>query len=104
MVSWTGNEVMVEWEIENQSGQAFKASRLYGIFYPGALARDQAGNEGEYFIPSPIKHDLKPGGFLHYETKWLFFTESDIIRVHLSDLYQEGNVFVDISAEFVLWR
>ncbi len=105
VVEWTGNEVSVQWEIENQTGQVFEASRLYAIFYPCARATDQADNEGEYFVPSPFEHDLGPGDSRHYETRWVFFPESALITIRLNDLYQEGSSVVEASTEFsFLWR
>ena len=104
VVSWTGDEAVVEWQIHNQAGQAFAASRLYSIFTPGTYAVDQDGNEGEYFIPGPIKQDLGSGDFRHYETKWLFYPESEVITICLSDIYPEGHSFVDTSAQFTFSR
>ncbi len=104
IASWTGDEVVVEWEIENQTGQTFTASRLYSIFTPGAYATDQDGNEGEFFIPAPIKQNLGSGEFKHYETKWLFYPESQVITVRLSDIYTENHSFIDTSTQFVFSR
>jgi hypothetical protein len=104
VVSWTGDEAVVEWEIENQTGQTFAASRLYSIFTPGAYATDQEGIEGEYFIPAAIKQDLKSGDSRHYETKWLFYPESSVITIRLSDVYPVDHNFVDASAQFVFSR
>ena len=104
VVSWTGNEAVVEWAIENHTGQVFEVSRLYSCFYPGACATDQAGNEGEYFVPSPITQDIGPGDFMHYETRWFFFPESAVITIRLADVYQEGGIFVDTSTEFIISR
>ena len=100
MVTWVGNQVEVQWRIENPSGQSFKASRLYNIFQPGAYATDQAGNEAEYFIPPPITKDLGPGDSLIYKTNLLFYPESTHITIVLPDLWVEGSTFVDISVEF----
>ncbi|HEY49125.1 MAG TPA: hypothetical protein G4O13_03685 [Dehalococcoidia bacterium] len=103
-VSWTGNEVVVEWVIRSNTGKPFDADRLYAIFYPGAYAVDQDGNEGEYFIPPPIIHDIVPGDPRHYETKWLFFPGSELITVRLNDVYLEDHSFVDTSTEFLFSR
>ena len=104
-VEWTGNEASVQWKIENHTGQVFKADRLYAIFYPGACATDQAGNEGEYFVPSPIEQDLRPGDSRHYETKWVFLPESATITIRLDDFYIQGSSLVEASAEFAfLWK
>ncbi|MCJ7522662.1 MAG: hypothetical protein MUP21_10665 [Dehalococcoidia bacterium] len=104
VVSWNGEEMTVEWVIDNQTGEVFKASRLYAIFTPGSLATDQAGNEGEYFIPESFRRDLGPGDIKHYETKWLFYPESTAITIHLSDIYIDGSNYVDASAEFFFYR
>jgi hypothetical protein len=104
IVSWTGDEVVVEWEIENQTGRTFTASRLYSIFTPGAYATDQDGNEGEFFIPTPVKHDLRSGDLKHYETKWLFYPESRVVTIRLSDIYPDNHSFVDTSTQFVFSR
>jgi hypothetical protein len=101
---WTGDEAEVEWSIRNGSGGAFCKNRLYSIFYPGAVATDQDGAEGEYFVPTPIGNDLAKGATLHYQTKWLFPPESRVITVRLADIFQEGSQYVDLSKEFVFWR
>lgn len=104
VVEWTGNEASVQWEIENHEERVFEASRLHAIFYPGARATDQAGNEGEYFVPSPIEQDLRPGDSRHYETRWVFFPESAVITIQLDDFYMQGSSIVEASAEFAfLW-
>jgi len=100
VVEWIGNEASVQWEIENHEEQVFEASRLHAIFYPGARATDQAGNEGEYFVPSPIEQDLRPGDSRHSETRWVFFPESAVITIQLDDLYMQGSSIVEASVEF----
>jgi hypothetical protein len=104
MATWVDNEVEVQWRIENTTGQSFKASRLYSIFQPGAYATDQAGNEGEYFIPLPITKDLEAGKSLIYKTKLLFYPESTRITIRLPDAWAEGSTFIDISVEFSFTR
>jgi hypothetical protein len=98
--TWVNNEVELQWRIENTTAQPFKASRLYNIFYPGMLATDQAGKEAEYFVPATIKNDLETGKWLGYKTRLIFYPESTQITIRLSDVYNEGSIFVDISAEF----
>ena len=100
MATWVGNEVEVQWRIENPTGQSFKASRLYSIFQPGAYATDQTGKEAEYFIPAPITKDLAPGSHLIYKTKLLFYPQSTQINIRLPDTWAEGGNFVDISVDF----
>ena len=100
MATWTGNEVELQWTIENPTAQRFKASRLYSIFQPSLYAIDQAGNEAEYFIPQPIMKDLEAGESLIYRTKLLFYTQSTSIKIRLTDAWSEGSTFVDISKEF----
>jgi hypothetical protein len=104
MATWVGNEVEVQWRIDNPTGQSFKASRLYSIFQPGAYATDQAGNEAEYFIPPRIIKDLEAGESLIYKTKLLFYPESTRITIRLPDAWVEGSTFVDISVEFSFTR
>jgi hypothetical protein len=104
MATWVDNEVEVQWRIENTTGQSFKASRLYSMFQPGAYATDQAGNEAEYFIPSPITKDLEAGKYLIYKTKLLFYPESTQITIRLPDAWVEGSTFTDISVEFSFTR
>ena len=104
MTTWVGNEVEVQWRIENPTGQSFKASRLYSIFQPGAYATDQAGNEAEYFIPPRIIKDLETGDSLTYKTKLLFYPQSTRITIRLPDAWVEGSTFVDISVEFSFTR
>jgi hypothetical protein len=104
MATWVGNEVEVQWRIDNPTGQSFKASRLYSIFQPGAYATDQAGNEAEYFIPPRIIKDLEAGESLTYKTKLLFYPESIRITIRLPDAWVEGSTFVDISVEFSFAR
>lgn len=103
-VHWTGNEVMAEWVIENKTGQTVDRSRLNTIFTLGIMAVDQAGNEGEYFIPEPFKRNLNQGDIKSYETKWIVYPESEVIAVRLHDLYTDGHEFVDADAEFVFTR
>jgi len=104
MATWVGNEVEVQWRIENTTGQSFKASHLYSIFQPGAYATDQAGNEAEYFIPPRIIKDLEPNDPLIYKTKLLFYPESTRITIRLPDAWVEGSTFTDISVEFSFAR
>ena len=104
MTTWVGNEVEVQWRIENPTAQSFKASRLYSIFQPGAYATDQAGNEAEYFIPLPITKDLEAGKSLIYKTKLLFYPESTRITIQLPDVWAEGSTFIDISVKFSFAR
>ena len=104
MATWVGNEVELQWRIENTTGQSFKASRLYTIFQPGAYATDQAGNEAEYFIPPRIIKDLEAGQSLTYKIKLLFYPESTRITIRLPDAWVEGNTFTDISVEFSFAR
>jgi hypothetical protein len=104
MATWVGNEVEVQWRIENTTGQSFKASRLYTIFQPGAYATDQAGNEAEYFIPPRIIKDLEASESLTYKTKLLFYPESTRITIRLPDAWVEGSTFTDISVEFSFAR
>jgi len=104
MATWVGNEVEVQWRIENPTGQSFKASRLYSIFQPGAYATDQAGNEAEYFMPPRITKDLELGDPLIYKTSLLFYPESTRITIRLPDVWAEGSTFVDISVEFSFTR
>jgi hypothetical protein len=104
VASWTGDEVEVEWNVQNTSGGGFRGDRLYSIFYPGAVATDQNGAEGEYFVPTPIENDLAKGATLHYKTKWLFRPESAVISVRLADIFQEGSHYVDLDEEFIFWR
>ncbi len=100
MTTWVGNEVEVQWRIENTTGQSFKAARLYNIFQPGAYAIDQDGNEAEYFIPPPITKDLAPGSYMIYKTQLLFYPQSTRITIRLTDAWVEGSNFVDISVDF----
>jgi hypothetical protein len=100
MVTWVGNEVEVQWRIDNPTTQSFEASRLYSIFQPGAYATDQAGKEAEYFIPPPIIKDLEAGKSLTYKTNLLFYSESTRITIRLPDVWAEDGNFVDISIEF----
>jgi hypothetical protein len=100
MTTWVGNEVEVQWRIENPTGQSFKAARLYNIFQPGAYAIDQAGNEAEYFIPPPIIKDLAAGSYLVYKTQYLFYPQSTQITIRLPDTWVDGGNFVDISVDF----
>ncbi len=102
--TWVNHEVEIQWRIENPLAQSFKASRLYNIFQPGMLAIDQSGKEAEYFIPAPITKDLEPGKFLILKTKLLFYPETAQITIRLSDVYNEGSIFVDISTEFTFSR
>jgi hypothetical protein len=104
VASWTGDEVEVEWTIHNSSGRSFSGDRLYSIFYPGTVATDQNGREGEYFVPMSIENDLANSASLHYETSWLFAPESEVITVKLADTFKDGSQFVDLSAEYVFWR
>jgi hypothetical protein len=104
MATWTGNEVELQWTIENLTGQSFKAKRLYSIFQPSLYATDQAGNEAEYFIPQPIMQDLEAGDYLIYRTRLLFYPESTSITIRLTDAWSEGSTFVDISKEFNFLR
>lgn len=103
-VHWTGNEIMAEWVIENNTGQTVDRSRLDTILTLGIVAVDQAGNEGEYFIPEPFKRNLNNGDIKSYETRWIFYPESDVITVHLRDLYSDGQAYVDANVEFVFTR
>ncbi|MBM3156513.1 MAG: hypothetical protein FJ004_04425 [Chloroflexi bacterium] len=98
--TWVNSEVELQWRIENPAAQPFKASRLYNIFYPGLLATDQSGKEAEYFVPAVIRNDLGSGDWLLYKTKLIFYPESTQISIRISDVYNEGSVFVDISLEF----
>lgn len=98
--TWINNELELQWRIENPTAQPFKGSRLYNIFYPGMLAKDQAGKEAEYFVPNTIRTDLKAGDYLNYTTKLIFYPESTQITIRLSDVYNEGSIFADISTEF----
>ena len=100
MVTWVGDEVEVQWRIDNPTGQSFEASRLYSIFQPGAYATDQAGKEAEYFIPPPIIKDLEAGKSLTYKTNLLFYSESTRITIRLPDVWAEDGNFVDVSVEF----
>jgi len=100
IATWVNNEVELQWRIENPTAQPFKASRLYNIFHPGMLATNQAGNEAEYFMPATIKNDLGAGDYLNYETRLIFYPDSTQITIRLSDVYNEGSIFVDISTEF----
>jgi hypothetical protein len=102
--TWINDEVEIQWRIENPLAQSFKASRLYNMFQPGMLATDQSGKEAEYFIPAPITKDLEPGKFLIFKTRLLFYPDSAQITIRLSDVYNEGSVFVDISTEFTFPR
>ena len=102
--TWVNHEVEVQWRIENPLAQSFKASRLYNIFQPGMLATDQSGKEAEYFIPAPITKDLEPGKFLILKTRLIFYPETAQITIRLSDVYNEGSLFVDISTEFTFPR
>jgi hypothetical protein len=100
MVTWVGDEVEVQWRIDNPTAQSFEASRLYSIFQPGAYATDQAGKEAEYFIPPPIIRDLEAGKLLTYKTKLLFYPESTRIIIRLPDVWAEDGNFVDVSVEY----
>jgi len=100
MATWVGNEVEVQWRIDNPTAQSFEASRLYSIFQPGAYATDQAGREAEYFIPPPIVKNLEAGKSLTYKTKLLFYSESTRITIRLPDVWAEGGNFADVSVEF----
>jgi hypothetical protein len=100
MVTWVGNEVEVQWRIDNPTAQSFNASRLDSIFQPGAYATDQAGNEAEYFIPPPIFKDLEAGKSLVYKTKLLFYPESTRITIRLPDVWAENGHFTDVSVEY----
>ncbi len=98
--TWVNNEVELQWRIENPAAQPFKASRLYNMFYPGMLATDQSGKEAEYFVPAVIRNDLGAGSWLIYRTKLIFYPESTQITIRISDVYNEGSIFVDISVDF----
>ena len=98
--TWVDNEVELQWRIENPTAQPFKASRLYNMFYPGMLATDQSGKEAEYFVPAVIRIDLAAGDWLVYKTKLIFYPESTQITIQVSDVYNEGSIFVDISTEY----
>jgi hypothetical protein len=100
MVTWVGDEVEVQWRIDNPAAQSFEASRLHSIFQPGAYATDQAGKEAEYFIPPPIIRDLEAGKSLTYKTRLLFYPESTRITIRLPDVWAEDGNFVDVSVEF----
>ncbi|MBE0480945.1 MAG: hypothetical protein IBX68_08190 [Dehalococcoidia bacterium] len=104
VVSWTGDYAVAEWIVRNPSQKTFAANRLYSIFCPGAVATDQAGNEGEFFVPDSIAKDLRPGDYLRIETKWLFFPESNQVTVRLTDAWTTGSFLVDVSTEFVFAR
>ena len=103
-VHWTGNEVMAEWAIKNNTGEKVDRSRLNTIFTKGITAADQAGNEGEYFIPEPFQRHLYHGDYKTYETRWILYPESKVITFKLSDIYTDGIEFVDTYAEFVVTR
>ena len=100
MVTWVGNEVEVQWRIDNTAAQSFNASRLYSIFQPGAYATDQTGKEAEYFIPPPIIKNLEPGNSLTYKTRLLFYPESTRITIRLPDVWAEDSNFTDVSVEY----
>jgi hypothetical protein len=104
VVIWTGDEMVAEWVIVNQTTQPFEGSRLYSIFTPGAIATDQAGREGEFFIPELIRLDLMPGTMKHYETKWIFYPESSRITIELHDIHIDGSAYTDASAQFAFSR
>ena len=105
VVSWTDNEMVVEWVIDNQTDKDFDANRIYSIFTPGSLASDQTGREGEYFIPESFRRRLEPGDIMHYETKWLFYPESEEITIRLSDIHtRDGSNYFYTSAEYVFPR
>ena len=100
IATWVNDEVELQWRIENPAAQPFKASRLYNIFHLGMLATDQSGKEAEYFVPAVIRNDLAAGDWLVYKTKLIFYPGSTQLTIRLSDVYNEGSVFVDISTDF----
>jgi len=100
MTTWVGNQVEVQWQIDNAGAQSFDASRLYSIFQPGAYATDQTGKEAEYYIPTRILRDLEAGESLIYKTSLLFYSESTHITIRLPDVWAEGGSFTDISVEY----
>ena len=104
MVTWVGNEVEVQWRIDNPTAQSFNASRLYSIFQPGAYATDQTGKEAEYFVPPPIFKDLEAGKSLTYKTRLLFYPESSRITIRLPDVWSENGHVTDISVEYSFLR
>ena len=105
VVHWTGDDLLVEWVIANPTGPKFAKSYLSDIFAIGAVAEDQDGNPGEYFIPEPFKLNLEPRDVVPYETKWRFYPESKTITLRLWDLREpvEGS-FVDANVEYVISR
>lgn len=100
MCTWVGDQVEVQWRIDNLNTESFNHSRLYSIFQPGAFATDQASREAEYFIPPPIRLDLGAGMSLTYKTSFLFYTESTRITIRLPDVWAENGNFTDISVEY----
>jgi hypothetical protein len=105
LTHWTGDDLRVEWVIANRSGQRFEREVLDDIFSLGAVAVDQDGNEGEYYIPEPFTRNLQDGQTAPYETRWVFFPESRSISLRLWDFREAvaGSV-VESSVDFKFFR
>jgi hypothetical protein len=105
LAHWTGDDLVVEWVVTNRSGQKFNKSYLNNIFSIGAIATDQDGNEGEYFVPPPFTRDLALNQMVTMETTWLFRPESRQITLRLWDLREPAaGSNVDASVVFMFSR
>jgi hypothetical protein len=105
LAHWTGDELLVEWVITNRSGQRFDKSYLNNIFSVGAIATDQDGNEGEYFVPPPFTRDLASNQMVTMETRWMLRPESRQITLRFWDLREPvSGSSVDASVVFVFSR
>jgi hypothetical protein len=105
LANWTGDDLLVEWVITNRSGQKFDRDYLNNIFSIGAIATDQDGNEGEYFVPPPFTRDLAIGQMVTMETKWILRPESRQITLRFWDIREPmTGSSVDDSVVFVFSR
>jgi len=105
LAHWTGDDLRVEWVITNRSGQRFNKNYLNNIFSIGAIATDQAGNEGEYFVPPPFTRDLDRDRMVTMETRWILRPESRGITLRFWDIREPASgSSVDASVVFVFSR
>lgn len=105
LAHWTGDDLLVEWVITNRSGQRFDKGYLNNIFSIGAIATDQDGNEGEYFVPPPFTRDLDRNQMVTMETKWILRPEARGITLRFWDLREPvTGRHVDASVVFVFSR
>jgi len=105
LAHWTGDDLLVEWVITNHSGQKFDKDYLNDIFSIGAIATDQDGNEGEYFVPPPFTRDLALNQMVTMETTWILRPESKQITLRFWDIREPTTgSSVDNSVVFVFSR